>query len=217
MREIADFAKKRNIILFSDEVYRPLWHSLPAGTAAPPPATALGHKRTIVTGSMSKAFALAGIRLGWIASCDSSLIEAIAAARDYTTISVSKVDDRIAAFALSPYVQPSLLRRNKDLAARNLKLVKTFVEKYPAVCSWHEPQAGTTAFIQFRSKGKPINDTDFCIDLLNKTKVLLVPGSHCFGGDKDFEGHVRMGYVSETAVLEEALQKLGAYVEEHLL
>ncbi|KAK0387166.1 hypothetical protein NLU13_5479 [Sarocladium strictum] len=217
MKGIADFAKQRDIILLSDEVYRPLWHSLSAGTEPPPPATALGHKRTVVTGSMSKAFALAGIRLGWVVSPDSSIIEAIAAARDYTTISVSKLDDRVAAYALSPEVQPSLLRRNMELAAHNFKMVKAFVEKYSSVCSWVEPQAGTTAFIQFRTKGKPVVDTEFCLDLLEKTKVFVVPGSHCFGGGEDFEGYVRMGYVSETDVLEEALKRLGQYIESNLL
>jgi aspartate/methionine/tyrosine aminotransferase len=217
MEGIADFAAKRDIILFSDEVYRPLWHSLPAGTTPPPPATSLGHKKTVVTGSMSKAFALAGIRLGWVVSPDSSIIDAVAAARDYTTISVSKLDDRVATYALSPAVQPSLVRRNTELAAHNLKLVKAFIEKYPSVCCWIEPRAGTTAFIQFRTKGKPIVDTEFCLDLLEKTKVFLVPGSHCFGRGEDFEGYVRMGYVSETSVLEEALRKLGEYVECSLL
>lgn len=217
LQGIADFAKKRNIILFSDEVYRPLFHSLPAGINPPPAATTLGYEKALVTGSMSKAFALAGIRIGWIASWDKSIIEAIAAARDYTTISVSKVDDRIARFALSPAVQPNLLKRNSELAAHNLSLVKAFVEKYSQACHWTLPKAGTTAFIQFKKGGQPVVDTDFCLDLLNKPKVFVVPGSHCFGNGDDFPGYVRMGYVCETDVLEQGLQALGKYVESHLL
>jgi len=58
---------------------------------------------------------------------------------------------------------------------------------------------------------------DFCVDLLNATKVLVCPGSHCFGGDHDFEGFVRVGYVCDTAVLEEALRRLGRYVREKLV
>lgn len=217
LQSIADFAKERGIILFSDEVYRPLFHSLRAGSQPPPPATALGWEKTLVTGSMSKAFALAGIRVGWVASWDRSIIESIASARYYTTISVSQIDDQVASFALSPAVQPSLMQRNIELAQHNVALVKAFIEKYSTVCSWVEPQAGTTGFICFKNKGKPVVDTDFCVDLLNETKAFVVPGSHCFGGGKDFEGYVRMGYVSETAVLEEALEKMGGYIERHLV
>lgn len=217
LQEIADFAKARNIILFSDEVYRPLYHDgFENNPNLPPPATALGNDKIVVTGSMSKAFALAGIRIGWIASKDKALISAIAGARDYTTISVSQLDDQIAGYALSPAVQRPLLKRNVDLAKTNVALVTAFVEKHSSVCSWVKPRAGTTAFVQFRNGGEPVNDVNFCVDVLNKTKVFFCPGSHCFGGDKDFPGYVRIGYVCETDVLKEALEKLSAYVESNL-
>lgn len=90
----------------ADEVYRPLFHSLPAGEANRPSIISLGYKKTVATFSMSKAWSLAGIRVGWIASRDSSIMEAVRSARNYTTISVSQLDDRIAAFALSDSVWP---------------------------------------------------------------------------------------------------------------
>lgn len=217
LQQIADFAKARDIILFSDEVYRPLFHDgFENNPDMPPPATALGHDRIVVTGSMSKAFALAGIRIGWIASRDRSIIQAVAGARDYTTISVSQLDDQVASYALSPAVQKPLLRRNVELAKTNFNLLAKFVDKHKSVCSWVPPSAGTTAFVQFRNQGKPVNDVDFCVDLLDKTKVFFVPGSHCFGADRDFPGYVRVGYVCETDVLKEALEKLSIYVDGNL-
>lgn len=202
--------------MFSDEVYSPLFHSLPGGTEAPPSILSMGYEKTVATGSMSKAFALAGIRVGWIASRDRSIVEAVCAARDYTTISVSQIDDQIASYALSEAVLPALVKRNMGLARTNLALVDAFVEKYSSVCSWVKPTAGTTAFVQFRNHGEPINDEDFVMDVLDKTKVLFLPGAPCFGSGKDFNGFVRIGYVCHTGVLRQGLQKLGQYVEQYL-
>jgi aspartate/methionine/tyrosine aminotransferase len=167
---------------------------------------------------MSKGYALAGIRVGWIATRDKSIMSAIMSARDYTTISVSQIDDQIAAYALSPEVRPSLVKRNIDLARTNAKILKKFIEQYKSVCSWIEPKAGTTAFVKFQDRsGQPVDDTQLCLDLLKKANILLVAGSKCFGGDKDFKGYVRMGYVCETDVLVAGLRELGAYIDKNLL
>lgn len=217
VQRIARVAEEKGIILFSDEVYRPLFHGGALGEIEVPlPATTLGYQKTVVTGSMSKGYALAGIRVGWIASRDKSIISAIMSARDYTTISVSQIDDQIASYALSPAVRPSLVERNMTLARTNAKLVKEFVERHQSVCSWVEPRAGTTAFIRFTKNGEPVDDVDFCLDLLDKTKILFCAGSRCFGGDEDFKGYVRMGYVCETDVLVEGLKRLGDYIDNNL-
>ena len=219
--QIADVARKHGAILFSDEVYSPLYHSTSSNDGdqpTPPSALALGYERTVVTGSMSKAWALAGIRLGWLASRDRTIIEATASARDYTTISVSQLDDQVAAYALSDDVRPNLLARNLALARTNLALVDAFIAAHPTACEWVRPQAGTTGFVRFRGRdGSPVDDVVFCADLLASTKVMLVPGSKCFGNGKDFRGYVRFGYVCETDVLERALEQLSSYVKEHLV
>jgi len=218
LEEIVEFAKLRNLILLSDEVYRPLFQDLFIdGVDIPPPVTSMGYKKTIVTGSMSKAYALAGIRIGWVISPDDALIHAVAVARDHTTISVSQLDDQVASYALSDSVRPSLLQRNVKLARTNLKLLAEFVEKQKGVCEWVRPDAGTTAFVQFKRGGKPVDDVSLCIDVIEKTKVFLVPGSKCFGDDKDFAGYVRVGYVCDTEVLTAALKRLEGYVKEHLV
>jgi aspartate/methionine/tyrosine aminotransferase len=56
-----------------------------------------------------------------------------------------------------------------------------------------------------------------CLDLLEKTKVMVMPGSRCFGHDKDFRGFVRFGYVCETVVLKEGLARLEKYLKEGLV
>ncbi|KAK4177738.1 putative aminotransferase [Triangularia setosa] len=218
LQDIVAFARERDIIVFADEVYNPLYHSLPEGQTAPPSILTLGYKKTVATGSMSKAFSLAGIRVGWVASRDESIIEAAAHARDYTTISVSQLDDQVARYALSEPVLQPLMERNMKLARTNLETLSKFVEKYGSVCSWVKPTAGTTALIQFSKGGLvPVHDPNFVLNVLEKTKVLFMPASPCFGLGRDFKGFVRIGYVSETEVLEKALGELGKYVERFLL
>lgn len=212
---LVDKARERNIIVLSDEVYRPLFHGIsPMEDEYPPSLISMGYEKTIVTSSMSKAYALAGIRVGWTASRDSSIIERLASARDYTTISVSQVDDRIASYALSTSVIHALLGRNIKLAKTNLALMEAFVNKHSEICSWVKPTAGTTAFIKLEKDRKPVDDVKLCLDLLEKTKVMVVPGSRCFGHDKDFHGFVRFGYVCETEVLKEGLARLENYMKE---
>ncbi|KAI8964630.1 PLP-dependent transferase [Daldinia sp. FL1419] len=218
LAKIIDFARKRDIIVFSDEVYRPLFHSIESGKI-PPSALALDYPKVVVTSSMSKSWALAGIRIGWVASQDASIVDAIASARDYTTISVSQLDDQVARYALSASVRPQLLARNISLARENLRLLDQFIQGHSAACSWVKPTAGTTAFLQFKGKdGAPVDDEAFCKDVLDKTKVMFLPGSRCFGdgGASSFNGFVRIGYVNETEVLRRALEKLSSYVRQHL-
>jgi aspartate/methionine/tyrosine aminotransferase len=216
LQELVDFAKEKNITILSDEVYRPLFTGLsPADPNFPPSLINMGYKNTIVTGSMSKAYSLAGIRVGWIASRDPSIIDSISTARDYTTISVSQLDDQIAAYALSGSVLHSLLGRNIKLAKTNLGILEKFVDKHRGIVSWVKPNGGTTALLVFRKRGgEKVDDEAFCMNVLEKTKVMLVPAGKCFG--REFGGMVRIGYVCETTVLEEALGKLGVWIGEGL-
>ncbi|KAL4784573.1 hypothetical protein BJX76DRAFT_347700 [Aspergillus varians] len=213
--EIVEIARSSSIYVLCDEVYRPLFHSIsPMDSEFPSSILSLGYERTIATGSMSKAYSLAGIRVGWIASRDSSVIEACASARDYTTISVSQLDDAVASYALAPTTLHALLRRNIDLARTNFAILEKFIESHRWACDWVKPRAGTTAFVRFNKMGKPVNDVAFCETLLEQTGVMLVPGSLCFGGGEDFHGYVRIGFVCETQVLDDGLAALREFLED---
>jgi aspartate/methionine/tyrosine aminotransferase len=218
LTRIIEVARKHDIIVFCDEVYRPLFHGLAEAGAPPPPsALSLGYGKVLCTASMSKAWALAGIRVGWVASRDKDIVRRLALARDYTTISVSQIDDQVAAYALSPDVRPALLARNMQLARVNLALLEGFVREHARFCDWVKPTAGTTAFIRFKGRdGEPVDDVAFCRDVLAQTKVMFVPGARCFGHGKEFRGFVRIGYVSGTEVLREALARLGVYLAENM-
>jgi aspartate/methionine/tyrosine aminotransferase len=173
----------------------------------------MGYKNVIVTGSMSKAYSLAGIRIGWIASRNEELVEKIASARHYTTISVSHMDEQVAAYALSSSTIHSLLARNIQLAKTNMALLEKFALKNEDECEWVKPVAGTTAFTKFHREGKPVDAVDFCKKLLEKAGVLFTPGS-CFGDE--WKGFVRVGFVNSTEIIEQGLNEATKFIRKNL-
>ncbi|KAF2643329.1 PLP-dependent transferase [Massarina eburnea CBS 473.64] len=215
LQQIIDIASEHDITIMCDEVYRPLFHSItPLDPEFPPSILSMGYKKTIATGSMSKAYAMAGIRVGWIASRDPEIIEAIANARHYTTISVSQLDEQVAAFALDPNTIHKLLARNIQLAKMNLEIMDKFVLENDDEVSWVKPLAGTTTFLKFQRNGKPVDSADFCKKLLEKTGVLLVPGDLCFGAE--WKGWVRAGFVNHTEIVKEGMDKVSQFVRKNL-
>jgi aspartate/methionine/tyrosine aminotransferase len=215
LQEIIDITSEHNITILSDEVYRPIFHSItPLDNEFPPSILSMGYENVIATGSMSKAYALAGIRVGWIAARSSELVEKIANARHYTTISVSQLDEQVAAFALDQDTVHSLLARNIQLAKTNLEVLDKFVLKNDDACEWVKPLAGTTTFVKFHMDGKAVDSVDFCKKLLDKTGVLFVPGSECFGNE--FKGYVRIGFVNHTDIIKEGLDKVTQFVRRNI-
>lgn len=215
LQQIVDIAAEKDIIVFADEVYRPIFHGItPADSDFPPSIVSMGYKKTIATGSLTKAYALAGIRVGWVASRDREIIEIIANVRQYTTISVGQIDEAIAAFALDQSAIHNLLGRNIQLAKTNLELLERWIIKHDDTCEWVKPRAGTTAFVRFHREGQPIDATAFCQTLQDKTGVMFVPGDTCFGGGKDFRGYVRIGYVNETDLIKEGLEKARVFMKK---
>lgn len=213
MDKIVEVAQEHDLFILTDEVYRPLFHSIsPMDKDFPPSILSLAYPKAIATGSMSKAFALAGIRIGWIASRSPEVIEACANTRDYTTISVSQLDDQIASFAMDSNCIHNLLGRNIKLAKTNLDILSNFVEQHRSICEWVKPIAGTTAFIKFSREGREIDDVEFCKTLQQRTGVMFCPGSRCFGGE--FKGFVRVGFVCETSVLSEGLAALKGFLRD---
>ncbi|KAL6876981.1 pyridoxal phosphate-dependent transferase [Trichoderma novae-zelandiae] len=195
--KIVDFARARGIMVLSDEVYRPLSHNGMENNVNMSPSVAdLGYEKAMVEKYLSKAHSLAGIRMGWIASGDKPIVEQLAEARHYTAISISQLGDQWRSELCTPFspaVRGPLPRRNISLAQRNAAMVTAFVEAHPSVCSWVAPSAGTTALYPVPRCGRPgqsVDDVAFCRDVLDQTKVLFVPGSHCFERGVDFAGYL---------------------------
>ncbi|KAF8471696.1 pyridoxal phosphate-dependent transferase [Kalaharituber pfeilii] len=211
--ELASIAHESgNIPILSDEVYRPIFRP---DIVAPPSIISI-YEYGISTGSMSKAFSLAGIRVGWIVARDPNVIQTCAQARDYTTISISQLDDAVACAALHPPIASAIIARNTELAANNLKLLDKYVNHRLVGARYVQPQGATTAFVQFWNPvaGEPVDDLEFCRELMEKEGVLVAPGSLCFGQGKDFKGFVRIGYCCSTEQLQAGLEAIEQFVKQ---
>jgi aspartate/methionine/tyrosine aminotransferase len=191
--------EKRGITLFSDEVYRFLELD---ETGRLPTGVDLG-RRTLSLGVLSKAFALAGLRVGWIATHDASLRDRMARWKDYTTICGSAPSEVLAIMALRAREQ--IVGRSRAIIAANLPLLDAFFARFPDRFSWVRPRAGSVAFPRLRSDVTGEIER-FCAELVESEGVLLLPGSH-FGHEGN---HFRIGY--GRADMPQALERLEDYV-----
>ncbi|UNI16908.1 hypothetical protein JDV02_003296 [Purpureocillium takamizusanense] len=214
LQKIAAIAQKSNILVFSDEVYSPLFF-----TPDPPPSFAtLGYERSVVTSSLSKSFAIPGVRIGWIVTRDAALLRRISMARDFTTISVSQLDDAVAAFALdADKVLPALVERNLALCRESIALLEGLVERSKGRVRWMKPDGAGTAFIKVLDReGRPVDDVDFSKTLVRKESVCVIAGGHCFGESsaEDFKGYVRIT-LGEPKHLKESLPLLERFIQNY--
>ncbi|CAB3672124.1 Capreomycidine synthase [Paraburkholderia sediminicola] len=196
LTEIGDIARSCGAYVLCDEVYRGTDQHGTGYTAS----IADVYERGISTGSMSKTYSLAGLRLGWIAG-PKDLIHAVAIHRDYNTISVGMIDDHFASIALEN--RAAILARNHDIVRTNLAILDAWVAKEPAI-SYIKPKSGTTALLKF---DLPISSLQFCTELIEQTGVMFTPGSAL-----DMEGYVRIGYANNRNVLETGLAKVSEFL-----
>ena len=195
---LVDIARAADAWVVCDEVYRGTDQQGGGSTVS----IADLYDKGISTGSMSKAFALAGLRLGWIAA-PSEHIHAVSLHRDYNTISVGMVDDYLACLALES--ADAILARSRDMTRRNLAVLADWVENEPRI-DWVKPASGTTALLRYDAD---LSSRDFCVQLLEATGVMLTPGSAL-----DIEGWVRMGYANDTNILRAGLERLSGFLAE---
>ncbi len=160
------------------------------------------YEKGISTGSMSKTYSLAGLRLGWIVA-PKELVHAVSIHRDYNTISVGMLDDHFASIALEN--RDKILRRSHEITRTNLAVLSEWVDSEPLI-SWVKPQSGTTALLKY---DLPMTSEEFCLKLLQNTGVMLTPGSAM-----DMEGYLRIGYANGTAILKEGLGRISGFLRD---
>ena len=196
LASIVDVAREAGAWVIADEVYRGIDQADP-GTS---PSFVDRYERTVGIGSMSKAFSLAGLRLGWIVAT-AEVREAVSRHRDYSVISVGMVDDLLAAIALE--ARDALLARNRAIVRENLGILDAWIASEPRI-SYVRPTGGTTALLRYDAQ---MDSETFCLRLLAAEGVLLTPGSAM-----DAEGYLRIGYANETGVLREGLERFSAFL-----
>ncbi|KIV78368.1 hypothetical protein PV11_10091 [Exophiala sideris] len=215
LEALVEIAQEKDIIILADESYRPLFHSIsPSDEDFPPSTINMGYMRVVVTGTTSKAYSLAGIKAGWIASKDLNILDACARSIQYASLTASSLEGALAAEATSDRCIHALLGKNITLCRTNLNLLQAFIEEHSWACSWVKPLAGTTAMLKFHKMGKPVDDEAFCLELLANFDVLICPASKCFGDKTRFRGYVRIAFGRPEAKMKAALAALAAFMEE---
>jgi aspartate/methionine/tyrosine aminotransferase len=196
LAEIAVLARNVGAWVLCDEVYRGTDQTGDGFTAS----MADLYEKGISTAGMSKAYSLAGLRLGWIVA-PKPVLEAAMIHRDYNTISVGRIDDYLAALALEN--RDKILARAHRITRDNLAILASWMGQ-EARMGWVKPKSGTTALLQY---DLPMSSRDFCLALLEEEGVMLCPGSAM-----DMEGTVRMGYACGTDVLEQGLARMSRFL-----
>ncbi|MFP4627702.1 MAG: aminotransferase class I/II-fold pyridoxal phosphate-dependent enzyme [Halobacteriales archaeon] len=189
-----EVAVEHDAYLHVDEVYRLLVDE------PHPPAASIG-ERAISTAGVSKAYGLAGARVGWLAG-SSEVADAARRWKDYTTIAPPRLGHRIAHQAVTVF-EDELLAENRALAARNRALVDDFVVDLGL--DWLEP----ATVVGFPTVPEGFADARaFCEAAFETEGVLLAPGD-LFGTPDRF----RIGFGAHTATLRSGLDRLRRLVE----
>jgi len=198
LKEIVEIAKTVDAYIICDEVYRGLDHE---GSGFTTSIVDL-YDKGISSGSMTKTFSLAGLRIGWLAGSE-EFIELVNRRRDYTTISCGRIDDYLAGIALEH--KDKIIARNHKIVRDNIKILDAWVENEPLI-TYVKPKSGTTAFLKY-DIDKP--SEEFCVKLLESKGVMLVPGKAL-----DMEGFLRIGYAFSPVDLKVGLNKLSEFLNE---
>ena len=197
LEKVIQVARSVDAWILCDEVYRGTDQEGDGMTAS----VADLYEKGISTAGMSKAYSLAGLRLGWVTGPE-EIVEAVSIHRDYDTISLGMIDDHFAAIALEG--KDRILERSQAITRGNLAMLSDWVDQEPLV-TWVKPKSGTTALLKY---DLPMTSEDFCLALLKETGVLFMPGSAL-----EMEGTVRIGYANTPSVLRDGLNKVSGFLK----
>jgi hypothetical protein len=156
-------------------------------------------ERTIVTGGLSKAYGLPGLRIGWVAG-PASFVASTWSYHDYTTIAPGALSDRLACVALEPARRRQLFERTRGILRANLPLIEEWLHAHTPSFSWLAPDAGAILYARYQY---PINSTELVTRLRDEKSVLVVPGDH-FGMD----GYLRLGFGERPEYLRQGLDRV---------
>jgi len=195
---ICAIAGKHDAWIVSDEIYRGAELD---GVETP---TIWGrYDRAIVTSGLSKAYALPGLRIGWLVAPPGT-VEQTWSIHDYTTIAPGAINDRLARVALTPARRELLLARTRGILRTNYPALKRWIDRRPSL-SHVAPEAGAIAFVRY---GLPIGSTALVERIRDEHSVLLVPGDHF-----DMDGYIRIGYGCDPELLLPALEHVGQVLD----
>ena len=139
------------------------------------------YDKVIAIGSLSKAYGLPGLRIGW-AVAPADTIRQLWMRHEYVTISATMLSNKLAALALSPEVRPRLIRRTREFIRNGYAVLEEWLGRHGDTFALVPPQASAICFVRYRLD---INSTEFVERLRKEKSVFIVPGDH-FGMDHFF-------------------------------
>lgn len=203
---IIELCGHHGLYLLCDEVYR--------GVELDPddrlPQIADLYERGISLNVMSKAYGLPGLRVGWIASQDLSLLDRLERYKHYLSICNSAPAERLALFALQG--RQEILTRNHSLLLENVVLLEALFADFPGLVEWRRPRGGCVAFPRYTGPG---DGESFCRSLLEERGVLLLPSSIYTSELTEIpHDHFRIGF-GRDAVFKAGLEAMREHFESH--
>ena len=195
-RGLTALCHEAGVHLLADEVYRYL-EVAPADRLV---AGADAFDRGVSLGVMSKSFAMAGLRIGWLATRDRDLLARCAALKDYTTICSAGPSEILALIGLR--ARERVIERSRAIVAANLARLDAFFAAWEGTFDWVRPRGGSIGFPRLSAD---VSVDAFVAELVETEGVLLLPGSVF-----DHPGnHFRVGFGRTD--LPVALERLDAF------
>jgi aspartate/methionine/tyrosine aminotransferase len=201
MEAIIETARRAGAWILADEVYAGAERLADEQT----PSFYGKYEKVLAVGSLSKAYGLPGLRIGWAVG-PAGVIDELWARHEYLTLSAAMLSNHLAAYALSPAVRPRLIQRARGFIRRGYPVLEKWMGEQEGILSAIPPQAAAIAFVKYRLD---INSTKFAERLREEKRVLIVPGDH-FGLDH----FVRISYGLPHDYLTPALGRIRDLVAE---
>lgn len=180
MDDIVTLTERHGAWILSDEVYGGA--EVEGGRT---PSFWGRQERVLATNSLSKAYGLPGLRLGWITG-PAEEMEALWGRTDYTTICPASVSDRLATLALEGETREKIFERTRGIIRANRGLLQEWMDGQGDRFTYRLPDAGAICYLRYDA---PVNSTEFAEKLRTEKSVLVVPGDH-FGMDS----YLRIGF-----------------------
>ena len=164
--DLIALCREKGIYLFSDEVYR----LVERDPSIRLPQAADVYERGLSLNVMSKAYGLPGLRIGWVMTKNTDLLQKMERYKHYLSISNGAPSERLAIIALK--AKDRILQRNRTLVNTNAEKLEVFFNEFPDLFEWQRSDGGCVGFPRYKGPG---STNQFCEDLVNKTGVLLLP------------------------------------------
>lgn len=201
LEKIAEIARRRDILVISDEVYSTLLYD---GAVSPSIATFPGMKeRTVVVNSFSKAYAMCGWRIGYVAA-PAHIVDRMTKCQENFNACANAPGQYAASVALE---HPELCEELRRVFERRRKLLLDGLASIPGI-RCNDPTGAFYVFPDIGSFG--LRSREFCDRLLEEERVVCIPGS-AFG--ECGEGFIRMAYTCSDDDIREALTRIRRFCE----